>query len=458
LLPHPDFELGNERPRSFTAHGKPLLRGFAVDAALDLEEHVDTTHGFAGYRRLSLFHQVDKLPPAVAPAGRLKDRRRLPCSLVELVISIKGIGLHNAHIAGKMFSRMFPGTTARVMERCRGWVRTAKRAVIADIGPDPADNSFQFRQHRHRRVVGMDALGAQHMRPDRLDQRIERYHAGPDPIRQGRDIDLDSLASKGLALPVQRLMQQELVDQHHRQQARPGEATRDRMGGCRRLGNCLAVPTRELLADVLDDLPAPRFAFKGLRYHLAKLVQPLAATFAAGARRRLDYTLHRKMLWQRPAARPGIVGALFLSGCRRRYLGLRFLLGLGLFKVLNGELKLLDQQPAAFRGLPVLLAPRLGQHQLQPLDFQAANRHFALRQRQQFALRQDHRMRGGKVGRKRIGGARHTDESIIFVAKNPPRSSSSANKYQLIRKPVDARSPAASANRCRTEGKTIAQR
>ncbi len=48
----------------------------------------------------------------------------------------------------------------------------------------------------------------------------------------------------------------------------------------------------------------------------------------------------------------------------------------------------------------------------------------SLRQRQQLALRQDHRMRGGKVGGKRIGGARHDDESIIFVAKNRARSSS----------------------------------
>jgi hypothetical protein len=36
------------------------------------------------------------------------------------------------------------------------------------------------------------------MCPDRLHQRIKRYRAGPDPIRQRRDIDLDSLASKGL--------------------------------------------------------------------------------------------------------------------------------------------------------------------------------------------------------------------------------------------------------------------
>jgi hypothetical protein len=47
-------KIGNERPRLFTAHGKPLLRRFAVNAALDLEEHADTTCSFAGDRRLSL--------------------------------------------------------------------------------------------------------------------------------------------------------------------------------------------------------------------------------------------------------------------------------------------------------------------------------------------------------------------------------------------------------------------
>src|ERR1700678_528004 len=110
-MAHPDLKLGNKRPRLFTAHGKPLLRRFAVNAALDLEQHVDTTYSFAGDRCLSLFHQVDKFPPAVAPAGRFTDRSRLPLSLVELVVSIKGISLHEAHIADKMALRMLPGTT-----------------------------------------------------------------------------------------------------------------------------------------------------------------------------------------------------------------------------------------------------------------------------------------------------------------------------------------------------------
>jgi hypothetical protein len=226
---HPDFKIGNERPRLFTAHGKPLLGRFAVNAALDLEEHVDTTYSFAGDRRLSLFHQVDKLPPAVAPAGRFKDRSRLPLSLVELVVSIKGIGLHEAQIAGKMALRMLPGTTARVIEHCRRWVFAAKRPVIANIGPDPAGDSLQFCEHGHRRVVGVDAFRGHDVGPDRLNNWGKRHHAGADPIRQCRDIDLDPFASKSRTLPVQRLMQQELVDQYHRQQARPGKAARDRM-------------------------------------------------------------------------------------------------------------------------------------------------------------------------------------------------------------------------------------
>jgi hypothetical protein len=84
-------------------------------------------------------------------------------------------------------------------------------------------------------------------------------------------------------------------------------------------------------------------------------------------------------------------------------------------------LKLLDQQLAAFRRLPELLAPCLGQHKLQPFDFQPADRDLASRQRQQFALRKDHRMRSGKVGGKRIGARRHDDESTIFAVKNPAR-------------------------------------
>ena len=95
-----------------TAYGKPLFRRFAIDGALDLEQDIDTPHGLAGNRRLSRFRQVEELSAAVAPAGRFKDRSRLPLSLVELVVSIKCVGLHEAHIIGKMALRMLSSPVA----------------------------------------------------------------------------------------------------------------------------------------------------------------------------------------------------------------------------------------------------------------------------------------------------------------------------------------------------------
>jgi hypothetical protein len=85
-------------------------------------------------------------------------------------------------------------------------------------------------------------------------------------------------------------MQQELVDQYHRQQARPGKATRDRMRGRRRLGDRLAIPAGELFADMLDNLPTPRLAFQGFRDDLAKLVQQQRS--AEAGRRELPDDLH----------------------------------------------------------------------------------------------------------------------------------------------------------------------
>jgi hypothetical protein len=103
--------------------------------------------------------------------------------------------------------------------------------------------------------------------------------------------------------------------------------------------------------------------------HLAELAQPRAATFAAGARCGFYDPFDRQIVWQRTSWRPRILRALLFGGRWRRDLGLGFLFGLRLFEILDGKLELLDQQLAAFGGLPELLAPCLGQHQLQSFDF-----------------------------------------------------------------------------------------
>ena len=53
---------------------------------------------------------------------------------------------------------------------------------------------------------------------------------------------------------------------------------------------------------------------------------------------------------------------LFLCRFRSNGLDLGFLDSLALFQVFDGELQLFNQLLAAFRRLPELLAPQLGQH------------------------------------------------------------------------------------------------
>ena len=70
----------------------------------------------------------------------------------------------------------------------------------------------------------MDALGAEHVGTDQLDQRRQRGGAGADPIGQRRHVEIDAFAGEALALPVQRLVLAELGVKDHRQQAGTGSA------------------------------------------------------------------------------------------------------------------------------------------------------------------------------------------------------------------------------------------
>lgn len=109
-----------------------------------------------------------------------------------------------------------PAAIKMGIEQGRRRIAAAKRPVIADIGPDPADHGLHFRQHRDLGVVGMDPLRAHHVDPDRVNQRRERHHAGADPVRQRRDIDLSpaSLLHELLPWEWKRLRQaDELADQ-----------------------------------------------------------------------------------------------------------------------------------------------------------------------------------------------------------------------------------------------------
>jgi len=104
----------------------------------------------------------------------------------------------------------------------------------------------------------VNALGGEDVRLDQLVERHQRRRTGADMIGHSRHRQLDALAGKSLALPVERLMIGIFVHQDHRQQTRPGKAARNGMERSGRLRDRLASPTAELLPYVLGHEPLPR--------------------------------------------------------------------------------------------------------------------------------------------------------------------------------------------------------
>jgi len=84
--------------------------------------------------------------------------------------------------------------------------------------------------------------------------------------------------------------------------------------------------------------------------------------------------------------------------------------------------------------LPELLAPQLGQHQLQALDFEPPNLGLALRKDQGFSLREDHCMRTGQVLRKWIRRCCHSTNGAYLQLKIMLKQSSSIKTHSFIRR------------------------
>ena len=205
-----------------------------------------------------------------------------------------------------------------------------------------AGDGFALGQDRDRGVVAVQALGGEHMRLDEGMQRRKRARAGADLVRQRRDAEVDALAGEAPALPVERLMLREFVEQDHGQQAWPGKAARRHMERCRRLGDRLAGPAGELLAHGLNDLPAARNDLERLGDVLAQLRQLRRTATRATGRRRDHDALARQVFGERLAR-----GAFALEGLDRLSLARRFLrsqlvLGGGGLELFKLQLHLLE--------------------------------------------------------------------------------------------------------------------
>ena len=96
-----------------------------------------------------------------------------------------GVGLENPAVIGEMPARVLAVAVAGVEVHRRRRVRSAEWPVVANVGPQPADDRLALGQNRHRRVVAVNARRVQNVAPDQLDERRKRRDAGADPVRQG---------------------------------------------------------------------------------------------------------------------------------------------------------------------------------------------------------------------------------------------------------------------------------
>jgi hypothetical protein len=306
---------------------------------------------------------------------------------------------------------------------------SAERAIVADIGPQTAGDGLALGQHRHGRVVAVQPFGGEYVLVDQLMEWGKSGGPGTDMIRQTGDVEIDAFPGIALALPVQRLMTAVLLEQDHRQQAGADPGTRDDVERCRRLGERLAVPAGELLSHGLPYEPAPRDDVEGLGDDLAHLGEPMAPAAAAGGGWRDDNALARQMHRQGSAHR-----LLPDMGCDDRAGGGfhgRLVLGRGFLELGQLKLELVDEPLASLAGLAELLAPGLGEQQLQPLNLQRGYRDQRLGLAPGTALGQDHRVRRGEVawqGCRLVGhGGMQAHPALFLKSKDERRRDSCSN-------------------------------
>jgi hypothetical protein len=214
----------------------------------------------------------------------------------------------------------------------------------------------------------MDTLGGEDVSLQRLDQRHQRRRRRPHPVSQGRDVEVDTLASIGRALAGQRQMQPVLAEQDVGQQVGAGPAAGNRMRRRGRLRDRLAGPARVLLPYMLDHLPLAWHQLQHLGHVLTQLVQH-AATTRAGLRNGIDDPLARQVLGQRPARWLAPLERPHCRALRHDDLQLGRVLGQSLFQLEQLQLEL-AQQRATLRRLAISIVLKPGDRLLELLDAQ----------------------------------------------------------------------------------------
>jgi hypothetical protein len=258
-----------------------------------------------------------------------------------------------------MLARVLALAVGRVGEPDGGCGRIARWPVVADISPEPSGlgPAVAWREHRDRRVVGVQLARGHDMIANSFNQRSQKFAGCARPSGKGRAIHVDAFASIDLRLPVERLMIGILRYQYMCEQTRHREAAVDGARRRRSLHDAIAGIAAQLRPNMADDLEAGPHVLQHLGYIFSQLAESATAVGTSLVSGHMCVDFARKMLWR--GAAKGLRGCRTLCGRSR----LRLLDGTGGLQVFQLELKLFDLAEDLF-------ALRSEEHPLQLLDQQ----------------------------------------------------------------------------------------
>jgi hypothetical protein len=203
----------------------------------------------------------------------------------------------------------------------------------------------------------------------------------------------------------------ELLEQDHGQKVGPGKTARGRMEWRWRLRDGLASPAGEFLAHRLDDLPTAWNNLQRLGDVFAQLRQLRRTARRTTCRRRDHDALARQMLRKRFARRALALRRRRAARLGRGFLGQKLIFRRSCLKLFELQLHLLQEPRFALRANAVKRPAQLFDLEPQMSDrrLRAGARRLgpSLREKAGGALGEDHRVSGGKIGRKSVKGRGH---------------------------------------------------
>ena len=303
----------------------------------------DARERLLGERGVAALGDLVEVAPDVAPAVGKRHRTAVASGIGQRVVGRVGVDLENAAEPRERPDGMLGAAAGGVEIDHGGRIGTGPGPVVARDRPEIAGLGPPAPRVEHRRPgLVHEQLGrAFEVLEQTLVQRAELGGGAPDPVREGRAIELDALAGVDLALPIERQVVGVLRDQHMGDERLGRQPALDQSRRCRRLDHGALARPAAVLGPAGDDHPElRRDDVEPLRDVLADPVQR-AATARAGRARRLDHHLvARQVLGQRPAIDTALLPARRLQ---RRVALLRRGLALGqrLLDVLERELQLI---------------------------------------------------------------------------------------------------------------------